>query len=192
MNWNLIDPVGEYKIERLEATTVTVGSTSRIEYGNLQSFTVEATGAGLNSFTDATVDPETTYQYRTQGKGSEWGEFSSWVFSGAKDIVDLEAPSAVSLSRALDNGSVTVNWTPPEGEFTHYTVQRQEVVVQERSTFFANTVSLLGTAPGCPWTAPATPTPPSCPRRPTNTGWRWSGTTLWATTLTGYELPPST
>ena len=139
--WHLLDKVNEYEIERLEATAVTVGAASRIEYGNLKLFSVAGTTEGVDTFTD-TVTPETTYQYRVRAKAEEWSPWSSWVFSGAKSKLDLDAPKNVQVQRERDNSAVTVSWAEPEGAFTDYTVQRQEFVVDGRSSFFANLVSL--------------------------------------------------
>ena len=147
LTWQLYDPVSTYEIQRLEATTVTVGDATRIEYGNSETFEVDGTIEGVDSWTDATVDPETTYQYRIRARGGEFSSWSAYVFSGAKERPDLSAPSNLQVARTADNASVAVSWTAPEGEFDNYTLQRQELVVAQGSSFFANTVT-FPTTPG--------------------------------------------
>ena len=146
LTWRLYDPVSTYEIQRLEATTVTVGDATRIEYGNSEIFEVDGTIEGVDSWTDATVDPETTYQYRIRAKGAEFSAWSAYVFSGAKERPDLSAPSNLQVARAADNASVAVSWSAPEGEFDNYTLQRQELVVAQGSSFFANTVTFPSTS----------------------------------------------
>ena len=146
LTWRLYDPVSTYEIQRLEATTVTVGDATRIEYGNSEIFEVDGTIEGVDSWTDATVDPETTYQYRIRAKGAAFSAWSAYVFSGAKERPDLSAPSNLQVARAADNASVAVSWSAPEGEFDNYTLQRQELVVAQGSSFFANTVTFPSTS----------------------------------------------
>ena len=146
LTWELYDPVSTYEIQRLEATTVTVGDATRIEYGDSELFEIDGTLEGVDSWTDATVDPETTYQYRIRAKGYAFSAWSAYVFSGAKDRPDLSAPSNLQVARAADNASVAVSWSAPEGEFDNYTLQRQELVVAQGSSFFANTVTFPSTS----------------------------------------------
>ena len=149
VSWDLPDPVSEYQVNRLSAVQVTVGDTSRIEYGDPETFRVDGTIEGVDSYTDAMVEPGNTYQYRVRARGGpgEWSSWSAYVFSGSQPGAgDLEAPSNVRLDRADDNSSVTVEWSAPGGDFDNYTVQCQELVVQDSSTFFANAVTL-----GSPW-----------------------------------------
>ena len=146
LTWELYDPVSTYEIQRLEATTVTVGDATRIEYGDSELFEIDGTIEGVDSWTDATVDPETTYQYRIRAKGAVFSAWSAYVFSGAKERPDLSAPSNLQVARAADNASVAVSWSAPEGEFDNYTLQRQELVVAQGSSFFANTVTFPSTS----------------------------------------------
>ena len=140
--------VSEYEIERLEATAVSAGDSQRLEYGNLEKFTVRGLFPGVAQYADTTVSARSTYQYRIRAQGAEdsWSEWSSYVFSGQKPDFAIDAPSNVALARSPDNTSVTVSWTAPQGDFTHYTLQRQELVVAQGSSFFANTVTFPATS----------------------------------------------
>ena len=57
---------------------------------------------------------------------------------------DLNSPGNVQVERASDNSSVTISWDPPEGGADNYAVQRQELVQQEESSFFANVRTVTG------------------------------------------------
>ena len=57
---------------------------------------------------------------------------------------DLNSPGNVQVERASDNSSVTISWDPPEGGADNYAVQRQELVQQEDSSFFANVRTVTG------------------------------------------------
>ena len=139
--------VSEYEIERLEATAVSAGDSQRLEYGNLEKFTVRGSFPGVTQYADNTVSAQATYQYRIRAQGAEdsWSEWSSYVFSGQKPDIDIDAPGSVAVARATDNASVTVSWTAPYGEVDNYTVQRQELVAEQGSSFFANTVTFPAT-----------------------------------------------
>ena len=144
--------MSEYEIERLSAVAVSVGDTNRIEYGDPSRFNIDGTIAGVDLYADSTAEANKTYQYRIRARGDtdDWSSWSSYIFSGAQPDADIDAPSNVSLDRADDNSSVTVEWSAPSGDFDHYTLQRQELVVQDSSTFFANAVTL-----GNPWLSTA-------------------------------------
>ena len=146
VTWELFDEVSEYEIERLTAVSVTAGDAGRVEYGNLVRFSIEGTISGVDSYTDDTVETNQTYQYRMRARGGvdEWSPWSPYVFSGAKPDVEVDAPANVTVSREYDNSSITVTWSPPDGQFDNYTLQRQELVTVEGSTFFANAVTLDG------------------------------------------------
>ena len=152
LGWELYDPASEYEIERLSAVAVSVGDTNRIEYGDPSRFNIGGTIAGVDLYADSTAEANKTYQYRIRARGDtdDWSSWSSYIFSGAQPDADIDAPSNVSLDRADDNSSVTVEWSAPSGDFDHYTLQRQELVVQDSSTFFANAVTL-----GNPWLSTA-------------------------------------
>lgn len=148
VTWVLYDPVAEYEIQRLEATTVSADDQSRIEYGNSVLFTVDGTIAGVDEYVDDTIDPEITYQYRVRAKGADYGLWSAYAFSGARPKAeDLAAPSNLEVARATDNAAVTVTWTAPDGDLDGYFVQRQELVEADGSTFFANAETVSGNNP---------------------------------------------
>ena len=152
VSWTLHDPVAKYEIQREEATTVSVGDISRIEYGNPETFTVEATLAGVAAYTDSTVAPEKTYQYRVRAMGAEWGPWSSWVFVSADPSRQkLDEPSNLQLDRARNNSQVTISWTAPSDSVDNYTLQREEL----SEGVFAN--ALTFSAAGSDW-LPATAT----------------------------------
>ena len=148
LGWELYDAVQLYEIERLAAVTVSVDDASRIEYGDPQRFQITGTIAGVDEYVDTTLDANTTYRYRIRARGwggtteDDWSDWSDWVFSGGKSAVDLDAPSNVRLSRLIDNSSITIIWSAPQNALDGYTVQRQELVVLEGSSFFANVVTL--------------------------------------------------
>ena len=147
VSWSLYEPVVSYEIERLTAVTVQVGGSARIEYGDPVTYTIAGTQAGISEFEDGTVEGLKTYQYRIRAKGSasnSWSDWTDYVFTGAKpEALDLEAPPNFTLSRDAD--SVIASWSVPTGDFNNYTLQRQELVVVEGSTFFAN-ISTLAAA----------------------------------------------
>ena len=146
ISWNLYDPVSEYEIQREEATTVTVGDVSRIEYGNPTAFTVEGTLEGVDTYTDDTVEADKTYQYRVRAMGAEWGPWSQWVFVSADPAAQkVDNPSNLQLDRTQDNSEVTVSWTAPAGAVDNYTLQREEFV--DRA--FANVMAF--SASGSDW-----------------------------------------
>ena len=143
VSWDLVGPVAEYQIERLTAVTVSVGESSRIEYGDPVVFTVAGTEEGVDEYTDDTIEVHRTYQYRIRARGAgatAWSSWSDYVFSGAAPELDLPAPANVQLSR--DAATVTASWTAPPGVLDGYTLQRQEFVSVGGSTFFANIVTL--------------------------------------------------
>ena len=146
VTWEEFDVVVEYQLERLVAVTVSVGDATRIEYGDPVTFLITGTQAGVDSYTDATLEAHRTYQYRIRARGasvSSWSAWSDFVFYGGQGEVDIPSPSNVALSR--DEDSVIISWEAPSGDFDNYTVQRQELVVVEGSTFFAN-ISTLAAA----------------------------------------------
>ena len=144
--WVLYSAAVEYEIERLVAVTVSVSDATRIEYGDPVTFRITGTQAGVDSYTDTTLEAHRTYQYRIRARGASsltWSAWSDFVFSGGQGEVDIPSPSNVALSR--DEDSVIISWEAPSGDFDNYTVQRQELVVVEGSTFFAN-ISTLAAA----------------------------------------------
>ena len=147
VSWELYDPVGLYQIERLEAVIVEAGDNTRIEYGNPKLIEIEGTYEGTDSYVDTTISPGTSYTYRIRARGGQtgtWNDWSAYVLSGQKPALDLDAPSNLQFSRTQDNSETTVSWTAPEGDFDNYTLQRQELVIVEGSTIFANAVTLDG------------------------------------------------
>ena len=146
LTWRYYDATREYEIERQTAVAVAVGDSTRIEYGNTKLVTLEPGIAGIDSYTD-TVEPLLTYHYRLRARGrtaTSYSAWSSYAFSGEKPSLDLDAPANVEVSRTHENSQVTVSWTAPEGDFDNYTLQRQELVIVEGSTIFANAVTLDG------------------------------------------------
>ena len=150
ISWSLIGPVVDYEIERLTAVILEVGDSARIEYGAVVRFQLPGTIPGVDSYTDTTVQANRTYQYRVRARRGpgvgdrQWSSWSDFIFTRAKPEVDVDPPSNVRLSRAHDNSEITVSWTAPVGELDNYTLQRQEMVVVEGSTIFANVVTLGG------------------------------------------------
>ena len=146
LTWEAYDVISEYEIERLTAVTVAAGQATRVEYGDLVRFSIEGTIEGVDRYIDDTVEVTRTYQYRIRARSNvdDWSSWSSYVFSGAKPDIDIDAPANVSVSREHDNSEVTLSWSAPDGTFDSYTVQREELTVLESSTFFANTTTLGG------------------------------------------------
>ena len=145
LSWDLFDPVSEYEIERKTAVTVEAGDSVRIEYGDGVFFSVDGTIEGVEEYVDDTVEPTKTYQYRVRARGDptmDWSAWSSYVLSGMEPSLDLDAPANVEVSRSHDNSQVIVSWTAPEGDFDNYTLQRQDLVIVEGSTIFANAMSM--------------------------------------------------
>ena len=145
LSWELFGPVSEYEIEREQAITIEAENTATTQYGNTTRFVVEGTVGGVDDYADETVDPRYTYRYRVRARGGKdsWSSFSGWAISGGQTSVNLEAPANLDVSRAEDNASVELSWLRPAGDFDAYAVQRQELVVVEGSTIFANPVTLV-------------------------------------------------
>ena len=143
LSWELYDAVSLYEIQRTTAVLVDVADASRIEYGNPVTFTVTGTEAGIDEYEDTTVEAHRTYQYRIRARGADSTSWSSWTeytFSGAKPEVDLQAPANLALTR--DTASIIASWAAPAGDLDNYTLQRQELVVAQGTTFFGNVVTL--------------------------------------------------
>ncbi len=143
LSWELYDAVSLYEIQRATAVQVEVADASRIEYGNPVTFTVDGTQAGIDEYEDTTIEAHRTYQYRMRARGADSTSWSSWteyVFSGAKPQVDLQPPGNLEITR--DTGSIIASWTAPPGDLDNYTLQRQELVVVQGTTFFGNVVTL--------------------------------------------------
>ena len=146
LSWELFDPVSEYEIEREQAITIEAMTTATTQYGNTTRFTVAGTIAGVDEYEDATVEPGFTYRYRVRAKGGDsggpdddgWSAFSAWAVSGGQSSSDTKAPGGFQAIRADDNSEVVLSWTAPDGEFDGFAVQRQELVLAEGSTIFAN------------------------------------------------------
>ena len=120
-----------------------VSDASRIEYGDPVTYMVESTQAGIDEYVDSTLQAHRTYQYRIRARGADsasWSPWTEYVFSGAQPEADIEAPDNVQLVR--DAGSVIVSWSAPSGDLDNYTAQRQQLIVVEGSTFFANVTTL--------------------------------------------------
>ena len=145
LSWELLDQVREYEIEREQAITIEAQQTVTTQYGNTTRFLVEGTIAGVDQYVDSTVDSRYTYRYRVRARGTasdSWGTFSAWAVAGSDTGVDLDAPASLEVFRHRDNTAVTLDWTAPDGPVGGYAVQRQELVVVEGSTIFANTTTL--------------------------------------------------
>ena len=50
----------------------------------------------------------------------------------------------MQLRRSRVDGSVTISWSPPEGAVDAFTVQRQQLVTADGSSFFANIITVGG------------------------------------------------
>ena len=155
LSWELFDPVSEYEIEQEQAITIEAMTTATTQYGNTTRFTVAGTIAGVDEYIDSTVQPGFTYRYRVRAKGGNsggpagdgWSDFSPWNVSGGQSTSDTKSPGGIQAIRADDNSQVVLSWTAPEGEFTGFAVQRQELVLAEGSTIFANPVILADDLP---------------------------------------------
>ena len=129
LTWTSYDTVVEYEIQRLTAVTVSVGDSTRIEYGDPAVFTLDSPVAGVATYADSSLEAHRTYQYRIRARGAtddSWSAWSEYVFSGAAPQVDIPPPGNVHLAR--DSSAVLVSWAAPPGTFDNYTVQRQELV----------------------------------------------------------------
>ena len=144
VTWDLVGPVVEYEILREQAITIEAMTTATTQYGNAQRFLVPGTVWGLDSYTDATTDPKFTYRYRVRARrgANKWGSWSAYAVAGGQSAADIGAPGGFQAIRAQDNANVVLSWTAPSGEVDGYAVQRQELVVAEGSTIFANPVIL--------------------------------------------------
>lgn len=144
INWDIFTPVVEYQIEREQATTIAAMSTVTTQYVNTTRFLVPGTVWGLDSYTDATVEAEFTYRYRVRARrgAAKWGAWSGYVVSAGQSSTDIQAPGRLQAVRARDNSHVALSWTAPSGEIDGFAVQRQELVLAEGSTIFANPVVL--------------------------------------------------
>ena len=122
-----------------------MADASRIEYGDPVTFNINGTAAGVDEYEDATVEAHRTYQFRVRARGAgvtAWSPWTEYVFSGAKPEVDLPAPANLELTR--DTGSIIASWAAPPGDLDNYTLQRQELIVAQGSTFFGNVITLAG------------------------------------------------
>ena len=151
ISWTLYDAVVSYQINRLTAVLVGVGEASRIEYGNPATYNLSGTAAGVSEWTQS-VDAGNTYQYRLRARGAaidSWSDWTNYIFSGAQSTAsqDIGKPTNLSLTRSI--GEIEVNWTAPGGTFDSFTLQRQELVVVEGSTLFANVITI--SADGSDW-----------------------------------------
>ena len=156
VTWELYDIVTAYEVQRHTAVLVDVADATRIEYGDPVTYRVVGTAAGVREYVDPTVEAHRTYQFRVRGRGAasdSWSDWSELVFSGAKPKVDLSPPGNLGLAHM--GSSITASWTAPPGDFDNYTLQRQELVIVEGSTFFANVETLSAT--GSVW-LPVDPT----------------------------------
>ena len=145
ITWDLFDAATEYELQRLTAVQVDVADVTRIEYGDPVTFTIAGSQVGIRQYSDSGLEAHRTYQYRLRARGadaSSWSPWSEYVFSGARPEVDLQAPDNLRLSR--DTQSVIASWTAPSGSFDGYTLQRQELLITEGSSFFGNIETLGG------------------------------------------------
>ena len=145
VQWELYDAVTVYEIQRLTAVQVAVADATRIEYGDPVTYRVVGTQTGIDEYVDSTIEVHRTYQYRIRARGASSTSWSFWtenVFSGARPQVDLAAPGNLELTRGT--GSVIASWSAPPGALDNYTLQRQEQLVSQGSTFFGNVITLGG------------------------------------------------
>ena len=150
ITWELYDAVTLYEVQRLTAVTVDVADASRIEYGDPVTVRVESTQEGITETEEDGLQAHRTYQYRVRARGADansWSAWSEFVFSGSQPEVDLAPPGNFQIT--WDEDSIIVAWSAPPGDFDNYTLQRQELVIVEGSTFFANVVTL--SEAGSPW-----------------------------------------
>lgn len=155
LSWELYSRVTEYEIEREQAITIEAQTTATTQYGNTTRFTVQGTIAGVDEYEDSTVEAGFTYRYRVRARGGTtggtngdgWSGFSPWAVSGGQSSAAIEAPGGLQAVRSKDNSSVTLSWNAPEGKFDGFAVQRQELVVADGTTIFANPVILADDLP---------------------------------------------
>ena len=143
LSWELYDAVTLYEVQRTSAVQVDVADASRIEYGDPVAVNIEGTAAGVDEYEDATIEAHRTYQYRMRARGAgsiSWSSWTEYVFSGATPEVDIQAPGNLEIARDAD--SIIASWAAPVGELDNYTLQRQELVVAQGTTFFGNVVTL--------------------------------------------------
>ena len=147
LQWGLYDAVTVYEIERLTAVQVNVADASRIEYGNPLRTRATGTQAGIEELEVTGLEARRTYQFRIRARGGNstaWSDWSEYVFSGAKPQVDLQAPGNLELDRDAD--SIIASWTAPPDDFDNFTLQRQELIIVEGSTFFANVTTIASSS----------------------------------------------
>ena len=148
VTWDLPETsVGTYQIERSRAIVATSGDLSSIQYGETTTVQIRSGELGRRGavrFTDSGLVPRSTYRYRVRAGNADSSIWTGWgnVISAGVQPLDLPAPGNLEVLRGRDNASVTVQWTKPDGEVDTYAVQRQELVIVESSTIFANTITL--------------------------------------------------
>ena len=139
LKWDLKDAVFQYELERREATLISVGANSFIEYGNPFLFVIPSSQSGIDSYTDAPVESQRTYQYRLRARGgaaNSWSAWTEYISSGGAPSADIAAPSALAARR--DTNGVALSWRKPPGQIEGYLIQRQELIVSDGNSFFAN------------------------------------------------------
>ena len=150
----------EYEIERQELLKVEADDISGSQWADLHAFSPSrAPFEGVERVRPTAgrpgADHLTAYRYQGprrhrvgHGRRSTTAGATgpSYVVSSGKPDVFIDAPANVRLSREHDNSAVTVRWTAPPGELDGYTVQRQELVIVQGSTIFANITTLGGSS----------------------------------------------
>ena len=130
--------------ENNDAVTYTMGGTdaSSYEIGSSTGQITVAAGVTLDYETDNsdTVTVTATDPY-------VWSDTVAVIITINDVIVSgsVDPPPNVQVVRSAGNESITISWSAPGGGADKYTVQRQELVVQETSTFFANITTVGGT-----------------------------------------------
>ena len=149
VRFSLIGRTERAEISREQLIVVPAGNNVVTQWGNAETFNLATGFGGFHSFADSNLYPEISYRYRARAKNhssTDWTDWGGYSISAAQSsgLLSLGSPSNLQLSREHDNSGVTISWTAPIGDFDSYTLQRQELVIVESSTIFANVVTLDG------------------------------------------------